>query len=205
VVMTASELEEELALYQTSPAPVFRFECAAGCHFGTEAQCRRILRTAIRDAIGLASGAAAALEGPPSARTVRIFRATFGHPPSRPVPWAGGRNSGAIVARRYRLAIGALQRRGTRYRCDNTLVGANARVLTPSQVLLGPSFWTQSRMHRAGTILHEMMHQYFLGFILHDQRERRRNNAHCFEVFALRVRGVTPQPIDVSRCRSRPA
>ena len=57
-----SELEWEFE-DETSPQPVFRFTCAGGCHFGNEAQCRRILRTAIADAIGLASGAAVALEG----------------------------------------------------------------------------------------------------------------------------------------------
>ena len=198
-----SELEWEFE-DETSPQPVFRFTCAGGCHFGNEAQCRRILRTAIADAIGLASGAAVALEGTPSARTVRLFRRTFGHPPSRPVPWAGGRSSGATLARRYRLAINALLRGGTTYRCDATLA-SNARTVNPSRVLLGPSFWTQARrMDRAATILHEMMHQYYLEFILHNEREHRRNNAHCLANFALMIRGITPPETYLKACRDRP-
>jgi hypothetical protein len=164
-----------------------------------------MLRTAIRDAIGLASGAAAALEGPPSAQTVRLFRDTFGHPPSRPVPWAGGLSSGTTLARRYRLAINALLRGGTAYVCDATIT-ANARTVNPNRVLLGRSFWTQKRrMDRAATILHEMMHQYFLEFIRHNKREHRRNNAHCLANFALRIRGITPPKGYLKKCCQRPA
>lgn len=193
------------ALYEASPQPAFRFVCVGGCQFGKEVQCRRILRTAIRDAIGLASGAAVALEGLPSAQTVRLFSRTFGHPPGRAVPWARGASSGAIVARRYRLSIHALQRRATVYSCDATLAGFNAITDSPSQVRLGPSFWTQNRrMDRAATILHEMMHQYFLEFILHNVREHRRNNANCLANFALRVRGLTPPQVYLDACRQRP-
>jgi hypothetical protein len=198
-----SELEWEFEA-ETSSQPVFRFICTGGCHFGNEAQCRRILRTAIRDAIGLASGAAAALEGPPSAETVRLFRSTFGHPPSRAVPWAGGLSSGTTLARRYRLAVNALLRGGTAYVCDATLA-ANARTVNPNRVLLVPSFWTQRRrMDRAATMLHEMMHQYFLEFILHNEREHRRNNAHCLANFALGIRGITPPKEYLEACSKRP-
>ena len=211
-IMQDSELEWEfedeqsLGLYETSPSPVFRFACTGGCHFGNQAQCRRILRTAIRDAIGLASGAAAALEVPPSARTVRIFRNTFGHPPSRPVPWAGGASSGATLARRYRLATKALLRGGTAYVCDATLPYlALTDIKHPSRVWLGPTFWTQNRMYRAKTILHEMMHQYFIEFILHtEKKEHRRNNAYCLANFALMIRGITPPKASLGACCNRP-
>ena len=208
-VMQDSELEWELedeqslGLYETSPSPVFRFVCTGGCHFGNQAQCRRILRTAIRDAIGLASGAAAALEVPPTARTVGFFRKTFGHPPSRPVPWAGGASSGATLARRYRLAIKALLRGGTAYVCDATLP-FNALTVDPNRVRLGPTFWTQNRRNRAATILHEMMHQYFIEFILHNEKEHRRNNAHCLANFALMIHGITPPMTYLDACRTRP-
>ena len=201
-VMQDSELEWEFE-DETSPQPVFRFVCKAGCHFGKEAKCRQILRTAIRDAIGLASDAAATLERPPSAQTVRLFRNTFGHPPSRPVPWAGGRSSGATLARRYRLAVGALLRGGTAYVCDPRL-GDNALTVNPSRVLLGPSFWTQNRMDRAATILHEMMHQYFIEFIRHNEKEHRRNNAHCLANFALGIRGITPPKTFRKACTDQP-
>lgn len=204
-----SELEWEFE-DETSPQPVFRFICTGGCHFGNQAQCRQILRTAIRDAIGLGSGAAAALEVPPTARTVRIFRGTFGHPPSRPVPWAGGRSSGATLARRYRLAINALLRGGTAYTCDATLpFNGWTDPVHPNRVLLGPTFWTQNRMNRARTILHEMMHQYYIEFIRHNvpgvwTKEHRRNNAHCLANFALMIRGITPPAKYLEACCKRP-
>jgi hypothetical protein len=196
-------------LYETSPSPVFRFTCTGGCHFGNQAQCRQVLRTAIRDAIALGSGAVTALEGTPSARTVRIFRDTFGHPPSRPVPWAGGRSSGATLARRYRLAINALLRGGTSYICDPTLpYNGWTDPDHPSRVLLGPTFWTQNRMDRGATILHEMMHQYYIEFIKHNApgwtREHRRNNAHCLTNFALQIRGLTVPPLYLTSCTDRP-
>jgi hypothetical protein len=59
-------------------------------------------------------------------------------------------------------------------------------------------------MDRAATILHEMMHQYFLEFILHNVREHRRNNANCLANFALRVRGLTPPQVYLDACRQRP-
>jgi hypothetical protein len=190
---------------RTPATPVFRFSCASGCHFGNEQACRRILRTAIVDAIGLASGAAAALANP-SKDTQSKFLATFGHLPSRPVSWAGGASSGSIVARRYQLALRALRLRGTLYRCDSTLTNFNALTINPNEVSLGPSFWKQGqRMDRAGTILHEMMHQYFLEFILHDKREHRRNNANCLHAFAFRVRNLPVPEFYAKLCRDRPA
>jgi hypothetical protein len=102
------------------------------------------------------------------------------------------------------LAINALLRGGTAYLCDATLA-ANARTVNPNRVLLGPSFWTQNRrMDRAATILHEMMHQYFIEFIRHNEREHRRNNAHCLANFALRIRGITPPMTFLKACCKRP-
>jgi hypothetical protein len=197
ITMLDSELEALAA-----PPPLFRFVCPAGCHLGNEAQCRRILRTAIDDAIRLASHAAARLEARPRTRpTIRLFTQVFGHSPNRTVPWGGGRDSGGIVARRYRLAIRALRGRGTRYECASI---ADAAVAAgPARVLLGPSFWHEGRQHRAAIVLHEMMHQYFLR-IRHDPREHRRNNAYCLEVFALRASGIAAPASDVTNCLARP-
>jgi hypothetical protein len=60
-------------------------------------------------------------------------------------------------------------------------------------------------MDRAATILHEMMYQYYLEFILHNEREHRRNNAHCLANFALMIRGITPPETYLKACRDRPA
>ncbi|HXW06510.1 MAG TPA: hypothetical protein VD833_14835, partial [Vicinamibacterales bacterium] len=83
--------------------PRFRFECAPGCPPAAANQCRQIVRRAVLDAIRLAHDAAAKLEASPRApETIRLFTAFFGHNPSRPVPWAGNRESGLVVARRFR-------------------------------------------------------------------------------------------------------
>jgi hypothetical protein len=188
--------------------PVFRLECGAGCHPVAAAQCRATLRRAIVAAIRLASNAAAKLEASPrDADTVRHFRFLFGHDPSRPVPWAANRESGAIVARRFRMVEQALRRRGTQFRCGcpGAAATVNARTIPPNEIRLCDRFWTLSPILRAGVVLHEMLHLLFHTFLRHDARERRRNNAHCYEAFALRVAGHTPEQSDISRCRSRPA
>lgn len=205
-------------LSQEFTGPRFRFVCPAGCPVGNEAQCRRVLRTAITDATRLADHAARRLNQPRTDATTRIFQGVFGHPPNRAVAWGGGRDSGAIVAVRFQAAARSLHGRGTLYRCSpppplHPL--ANARTVNPAEVLIFPRFWRQepslpvgskrNRDLRAGTILHEMMHQYFIGFIRHiPATERRRNNAHCFEVFAMRASGISPHPSDVAQCRSQP-
>jgi hypothetical protein len=195
---------EEFVEFQAGPTgPLFRMDCPAPRPCGTEAQCRARIRLAIQDAIRLATRAAARLEASPrSPGTVSIFRGLFGHTPNRPVPWGGGRDSGGIVARRYRLAINALRGRGTMYRCRN--IPVPGRTISPGEVWLGPSFWTQNRNHRGAIILHEMMHQYFIEFIRHGAGEHRRNNAFCFEAFAMRASGLTPPAGDVTACTSRP-
>lgn len=212
----------------TQPAkPVFRIECPAGCAPIAAGQCRNILRRAIRDAINLANNAASKLEASPvEAATKNVFRFFFGHLPSRPVPWGAGNDpSGAIVARRLRIVARALQSRGTLYRCAACTVSTvkecplnapaipcplNARTLRPytlNTIELCPRFWSQSRMWRAGILLHEMLHLYFGQFFRHhpNDPERRRDNAHCYEAFALRVAGHAPDQCDICRCRRRPA
>jgi len=60
-------------------------------------------------------------------------------------------------------------------------------------------------MWRTGIVLHEMLHLFYREFLLHDPQERRRNNAHCYEAFALRVAGHIPDQCDICRCQRRPA
>ncbi len=131
--------------------PVFRFECPAGCHQGAEAVCRRVLFQALADAIQLCSGAASQLEASPrSTRTRNIFRSLFGHDPSLPVPWAGGKESGAIVAHRLRKVAEAIHGRVTHFHCGG-FPGApanlqcppavNAIALPPNLIVLCPRFW----------------------------------------------------------------
>ena len=216
-------------LGQPSPAgPVFSIECPAGCPPVAAGQCRNILLRAIRDAIHLASNAASKLEASPrDAKTVSIFLKLFGHDPSRPVPWAGNKESGASVAWRLRKVaqeLGGGRRTLYRCGCPGAAPTVNARTVSPMEVLLCPRFWNlgqpgflpagqDPRWIRAGIILHEMLHQLFGEFFRHfrvpprpdDPQERRRDNAHCYEAFALLVDGHTPSQSDINRCTKRPA
>jgi hypothetical protein len=196
--------------------PVFRFECPAGCPPHAASQCRIVLRQAILDAISLASNAARKLEAnPPSPATIGHFRGIFGHPPSRPVPWAGNRASGAIVADRFRRAADGFRTRVTHYSCGcpGSAPTVNARAARPNLIRLCPRFWTQSRFLRAGTLIHEMMHLLFFSFFRHfrtpprpdDPQERRRDNARCYKAFALLAANKMPSATDIARCRARPA
>lgn len=209
----------------TPPAgPVFRFECPADCHPVAAAQCRNVLRRAILDAINLANNAASKLEARPvDAATVRHFRFFFGHDPSRPVPWAGNRPSGDIVAQRFRTVARQLRTRGTLYLCGcpGAGPGVNARTRRPytlNTVRLCARFWRlgqpgflavglDPKWVRAGIILHEMLHVYFGQFFRHHPHdpERRRDNAHCYEAFGLQVARHAPEQSDIKKCRRRPA
>ena len=211
--------------------PVFRLQCPAGCPPVPAARCLTVLRQAILSAIQLASNAERALkqvlEPGPRARskedeeTVRLFRAFFGHDPSRPVPWAGNQASGASVAYRFRKVAEALQGRGTLYRCGCPGAGANIVAQTnagaePNVIELCPQFWNppaglrlSDRFFRAGTLIHEMLHLLFHEFFHHQGHpsgdpERRRDNSNCYESFALRVAGHAADPSAVRQCRVRP-
>lgn len=206
--------------------PVFRFDCAGGCAPFAAGQCRDILRQALLDAIDLANNAASRLEASPvDAATNNTFRLLFGHLPTRPVPWAGNQPSGANVARRFRIVARELRSRGTLFRCIACNVSTtnecpldtptmpcplNAQTLRPytlNTIELCPRFWSQPQMWRAGILLHEMLHNYFGQFFRHhpNDPERRRDNAHCYEAFALQVAGHAPDQCDICRCRRRPA
>jgi len=219
---------EAWSLGQTPTGPVFDFECPAGCDPVAADQCRRILLQAIRDAIHLASNAALKIEANPrDAKTVSIFRKLFGHDPSRPVPWAGNKESGASVAGRLRKVaqeLGGGRRTVYRCGCPGAAPTVNARTVSPFEVRLCSRFWSlgqpgflpvgqNPRWIRAGIILHEMLHQLFREFFRHfrvpprpdDPQERRRDNSHCYEAFALLVNGHTPSQSDINRCTKRPA
>jgi hypothetical protein len=203
--------------------PPFRLECDAGCPPLPANRCRAIVCRAALDAISLATNAAAALEAtPPAPETVRLFRAFFGHPPSRPVPWAGNRPSGQTVAHRFRRCAQELAGgRTVTYRCvTNCPATRNAvtnAALEPSVIRLCPRFFNRpagqplgNQFFRGGVVLHEMLHLLYHQFFHHPGHpsgdpERRRDNAHCYEAFALRLAGHAAEPQDVAACRNRPA
>ncbi|MGP4056039.1 M35 family metallopeptidase [Mycobacterium sp. 4D054] len=208
-------------------APIFDFPACAPCPLPTAEQCLTALRQAIVRAIRLANNAAdkvdasisvaPAARGADAVRTARIFRSFFGHDPSRPVPWAGNEASGVSVAKRLRAVARELDG-GRRITfecrpavagcadndltcctpCDNAWVHANVGRNT---VVLCPMFWAATRDIRAGIIIHEMLH--LLYGHLRDVGEGRIRNA-CYEAFALRLAGITPDPFDVCNCRATP-
>ena len=150
--------------------------------FPVAAQCRNILLWAIRDAIHLAVNTASKLEANPrDPKTVSIFLKLFGHDPSRRVPWAENKESGAIVAWRLRKVaqeLGGGRRTLYLCGCPGAAPTVNARTVSPTEVLLCPRFWRlgqpgflpagqDPRWIRAGTILHEMLHQLFGEFFRH--------------------------------------
>jgi hypothetical protein len=194
----------------------FRLECPAGCAPFPANQCEAILRRAVLDAIALANNAARKLTAARmDSETIRLFRFFFGHDPSRPVPWANNQESRVSVAKRFLSCARELGGgRRTLYRCGcaDCDPDTNAITVGVSAVCLCPNFWGASpqrglsaRFFRAGVILHEMLHQLYIEFLLHDPNEHRRNNAHCYEAFAMRLAGHAADQSDVSQCRERPA
>ena len=198
------------------PRASYRFECPAGCAPFPAAQCNATLRQAILDAIAIANNAVRRLTAAQVDNdTRRMFTFFLGHDPSRPVPWANNEQSRVTVAKRLLTVARELGGgRWTRYRCGCPGLGPEVRAWTvsPIEVRLCPRFWGVSpqaglsaRFFRAGVILHEMLHQLYIEFVLHNPNERRRNNAHCYEALAMRLAGHAADQSDVRQCRERPA
>lgn len=200
----------------SQPRATYRFDCPTGCAPIGAAQCEATLRQAIVDAIGLANNAARKLTAATvDSETRRLFRFFLGHEPSRPVPWANNQESRLIVAKRMLSSareLGGGRRTLYRCGCPGAGPGTNAITISPIEVRLCPRFFGPSpqaglspRFFRAGVILHEMLHQLYIEFILHNPNERRRNNAHCYEALAMRLAGHAADQSDVAQCRDRPA
>jgi hypothetical protein len=193
--------------------PIFDLVCAPGaCAPFADNQCRAVLRRAILDAIALATNAADKLSAEnPDPETIRLFRAFFGHHPSRPIEWAGNQPSRMSVASRFRSCARELNGgRRTRYSCvcaADAPAGRRGETHGPLDVRLCPAFWrpaglrVSDRFFRAGVILHEMIHQLFLEFMGDVSDVSRRVNAHCYEALAMRLAGHGADPSDVTQCR----
>ena len=213
--------------------PLFHVPCPAGCPPVAAAQCRAVVRQAIIEAIKLANNAASKLEvasklapskrDKDAKRTADVFTFFFGHDPSKPVPWAGNVASGNTVAHRFRAVARELGggRRIT-FRCNlGPLCAGNVAVTNqaaePNVMNLCAPFWAPpaspglpAEGFRAGTLIHEMLHMIYPDFFHHaghpsGDPERRRDNAHCYKGFALRVGGYGRDPNAVARCRARNA
>ena len=101
-------------------------------------------------------------------------------------------------------------------RCRAVVRQTNA-AKEPSVIRLCPRFFNRrtscplgNQFFRGGVVLHEMMHLLYHQFFHHaghrsGDPERRRDNAHCYEAFALQLAGHVAEPGDVARCCRRPA
>ena len=77
-------------------------------------------------------------------------------------------------------------------------------VLCKNEVRLCRPFWQLKPEWQEGTILHEMFHLCFgltCAWFQHDGKERKRNNAYCYEAFAV---GVATEPMTISLCGRSP-
>ena len=97
---------------------------------------------------------------------------------------------------------------------DDTVAKA---LLCKNEVWLCPGFWTPppppaptlalKKLRQEGTILHEMFHLCFgvtCSWFQHDpQKERRRNNAYCYEVFAIGGAAAADK-FSVAKCKASP-
>ena len=153
--------------------------------------------------------------------TIQRFTALFGHPPTRPVPWANNEQSGATVAKRFRAVARHMATSNILFRCidctestdlecplNNPTIACplNAQTLIPfSQniIELCPRFWTQIPNWRAGIVLHEMLHHYFGLFFLHQgEPERRRDRPPTWfpmNAISVVVAGARPKRLKVPR------
>jgi hypothetical protein len=200
--------------------PVFRLECPTGRPPALAAQCRNTVYVAAREAIRLCVSAASKLDTRDGA-TVNHFVRSFGHDPSRPVPWGGNRASGAIVAYRLRKVAEGLHGRVVHFRCvgPGARAPVNARTnwqAEPNVINLCARFWNPPAAlplpvlsFRGGVILHEMLHLLFHSFFHHaghpsGDPERHRDNSHCYEAFTLLADGKRPEQGDLDACARRP-
>lgn len=222
--------------------PVFDVTCPDGCPPFAAGQCRPVVRQAIIEAIKMANNAASKLEmaiklkpkdrDKVAKETAGLFTAFFAHDPSLPVTWAGNKESGASVVKRFRAVARELGGgRRIVFRCDphcdpehpNTAMCGTAVAVTEQArlrnvICLCAPFWSPPtglrglppENYRAGTIIHEMLHMLFTDFFHHvpnafGDPEFRRDNANCYEAFAYRVDGFGADPAAVALCIGRPA
>ena len=178
-------------------------------------------RAALQMAISVAENAARQLSPPRGRRISRqahdLFVDLFGTQPNHRPAWAD-RTAAGLVAHRYRMVARELAGgRRFRYTCVTGAVGdcapsAPGRVVLAattgkSAITLCDAFFGPGRTiaQMAGTILHEGMHAVYQDLFDHAVArgiaECRRDNARCFQSFALRLRGIAVKADILNRCR----
>jgi hypothetical protein len=155
---------------------------------------------------------AAARRISPEAR--RLFIYFFGTTPEHKPSWAAPRTAAGLVGRRFKSVARELGggRRIT-YTCGGatgTCAGTRAITMGKSAVTLCDDFWGPNRSlaDMAGTLLHEGMHAVYWDLFDHSVApgiaECRRDNARCFQGFALRLGGFGAADDIRSGCRRTP-
>ncbi len=90
---------------------------------------------------------------------------------------------------------------------DTVVIDAAAMaLLCRNEVWLCPPFWQLKNFWQEGAIVHEMLHLCFgvtCAWFQHDQKERKRNSANCYEVFATDGPGFA-DPASVAACTNTP-
>jgi hypothetical protein len=218
----------EAARPPARPCPPFQLVCDCPLLFLDCQRRRKELCNRILGAIILAKNAAFELEAKVLGQaTVNKFRRIFGQNPSDrwEIPGMPRRTAqaGDIVANRFRTIEKELQTRDTLYRClcDHSSLSPGGEesphptetivrdptawaVLCKNEVRLCPPFWSKPPKWQEGTILHEMLHLCFgltCAWFQHDRAEKKRNNAYCYEAFAV---GPATEPITITKCDSSP-
>jgi hypothetical protein len=185
----------------------------------SEAELRRVIEAAAKDAVRWAERAAASLQprrgrrpGEPrfGREIYSPFREAFGTSPEFVPTWrpAGQRwDRGDIVRIRFSRAARILSGGSIRYRCWSAPQCRGCEVFDPYwgcaragrlNMCIGKTFWRDwrrgERVNLGATLLHEAMHIYY-PTIEDPERGKRYGDAECYVRYALRVSNV-PLPSD---------
>ena len=183
----------------------------------TDPQRRQRFRAALRLAISIARTSASRLMAPRiDDQARRLFIHFFGTRPEHRPAWAT-RTAAGLVAHRFSMVARALAGgRRFRYTCVSGAVGdcapspgfvVIAATTGKSAVTLCDAFFAPGRSisQMAGTLLHEGMHAVYQDLFFHAVArgiaECRRDNARCFQAFALRLRGFGAEADIHTGCR----
>jgi hypothetical protein len=155
-----------------------------------------------------------------TAETNRLFCEAFGTAPTHIPKWRPpGKtwNRGDVVRARLLYAAKILGGGSIRYFCWNGRLHCDPNCL-PSEnhfacfgryrICLGSGFWEAFRDKdldtMASTLIHEALHIYFEGLVMHGERGGRHGNAVCYERFVMTFNKLRLHPSTNTECLSFP-
>lgn len=187
----------------------------------TPEELRAALEQAVQHAITSLRNAADGLgRSRRSPETNRLFCEAFGTAPSSVPSWRplGKKwDRGDVVRARLLYAAKILGGGSIRYFCWNGREHCDPRC-RPSddhfacfgryRICLGAGFWRAFRDRdpdtMASTLIHEALHIYFEGLVVHGERGGRYGNANCYERFVMTFSGLRVHPATDTHCRRFP-